>query len=511
MRNKQHLGKAKIPLTLGAVGVGGIFLFSYLTFVPNPVFADETQETEQRTLMNIKYMQQMSKQICDNTKENKSKRLIDKRDGKYYWVTKLRDGNCWMTQNLDYNGGGEENQNPSNWDGKTSSGHVSNTAAYYNPDKNTEAAGQYYYYTYINHYGKGCSSSNGPSGCSNLFSLRSIDNDNLELEHYRIGNYYSWFAATTTAGGDDQASDSICPANWQLPIGGSTESGSFTALMNAYGISGGTNVGIIYNEDNPLHFVYAGYLNRGTLNMAGYHGRYWSSSTSQFNFEYNVYPDYSDSAYSGSSVRCVVATNKPNLAGNGNTDETLKPDPAYPDDPDLNPKPDIPPAIGNALISVMVNPVITIDVVSGAYADIDFTKIAQSAITVDVGANQGYQVLISTTQPDLEPASAAAGNDINGDGEEDIIPMIVADQNLTAGTSAWGIKKKKSAVDSSALSSTEDADKYSPVGVGNKTECFFRSALPDKATLELTVGITVNPLLPGGTYSTKVVVTGAVL
>lgn len=30
-----------------------------------------------------------------------TKQLKDTRDGKYYWVAKLRDGNCWMVQNLD--------------------------------------------------------------------------------------------------------------------------------------------------------------------------------------------------------------------------------------------------------------------------------------------------------------------------------------------------------------------------------------------------------------------------
>ena len=33
--------------------------------------------------------------------EGDTKQLIDWRDGKTYWVAKLKDGNCWMTQNLD--------------------------------------------------------------------------------------------------------------------------------------------------------------------------------------------------------------------------------------------------------------------------------------------------------------------------------------------------------------------------------------------------------------------------
>lgn len=57
-------------------------------------------------------MQDMSKQICnavyydegDKTGASvKSIQLVDKRDNELYWVSKLADGNCWMTQNLDFN------------------------------------------------------------------------------------------------------------------------------------------------------------------------------------------------------------------------------------------------------------------------------------------------------------------------------------------------------------------------------------------------------------------------
>ncbi len=54
------------------------------------------------SLEQLSYMQDMSPTICDNTAVHQTKRLIDTRDGKAYWVAKLKDGNCWMTQNLDY-------------------------------------------------------------------------------------------------------------------------------------------------------------------------------------------------------------------------------------------------------------------------------------------------------------------------------------------------------------------------------------------------------------------------
>ncbi len=56
-------------------------------------------------LTQLVYMQDMTAGICANTGNitpgnEVSKQLIDIRDGKQYWVSKLADQNCWMTQNL---------------------------------------------------------------------------------------------------------------------------------------------------------------------------------------------------------------------------------------------------------------------------------------------------------------------------------------------------------------------------------------------------------------------------
>ncbi len=63
-------------------------------------------------LLDLVYMQDMTSSVCSNTVaydgtdikgqpgSEVSKQLIDTRDGKAYWVSKLADGNCWMTQNL---------------------------------------------------------------------------------------------------------------------------------------------------------------------------------------------------------------------------------------------------------------------------------------------------------------------------------------------------------------------------------------------------------------------------
>ena len=73
-------------------------------------------------MMELTYMQDMTSSICHDTVgydqnynrdsngsyiitpgSEVTKQLIDSRDGKEYWVAKLADGNCWMTQNLALN------------------------------------------------------------------------------------------------------------------------------------------------------------------------------------------------------------------------------------------------------------------------------------------------------------------------------------------------------------------------------------------------------------------------
>lgn len=54
------------------------------------------------SLYDITYMQDISPEICANTRTGYTKQLIDNRDGNSYWVAKLADERCWMTQNLAY-------------------------------------------------------------------------------------------------------------------------------------------------------------------------------------------------------------------------------------------------------------------------------------------------------------------------------------------------------------------------------------------------------------------------
>ena len=258
--------KYRIPLILGVIGVGGMFLFSYLTFIPAQSFATDS-DTDQRTLMNIKYMQQMSDQICTNTKENKTKQLIDIRDGKSYWVTKLKDGNCWMTQNLAYNGGGtSRGTNCSGW-------QDTNTVAQYCNPGHTDG------------------------------------------DHASRGNYYSWPAAmngNTSATGTVQG---ICPNGWHLPTSNSTAKGSFGGLTTAYGAANNAS-GSTIMRGSPMYFQYSGRAYSSGIGNVGSGGYYWSSTPSSSTNTCYLYlgsgsanPSSLNARFGGFSVRCLVESN----------------------------------------------------------------------------------------------------------------------------------------------------------------------------------------------------------
>ncbi len=81
------------------------------------------------TLRQLVYMQDMTSEICGNTTMEETKQLIDSRDGKKYWVAKLRDGNCWMTQNLALDLSTSKTLTPAD----------TNVTANYTPNSNTDA------------------------------------------------------------------------------------------------------------------------------------------------------------------------------------------------------------------------------------------------------------------------------------------------------------------------------------------------------------------------------------
>ena len=228
------------------------------------------------TISTITYMQDMTPRICGASTENETKRLIDKRDGKYYWVAKLKDGNCWMTQNLDLDLSTDKFLTPSDTD----------ITRNWRPAESTTT-------TILNEY----------SGSDSGYSYDPGDQyyEDTDDEHYHIGNYYQLKAANVGYSGTTEAPSSICPKGWTLP-----REPQFQALID----SGLTTSNFM---DAPYYFVRGGYVYSTSLNYVGSRGCYWSATRSGAS-AVTYYLVFSSDGVSidaslgrtGRSVRCVA-------------------------------------------------------------------------------------------------------------------------------------------------------------------------------------------------------------
>lgn len=229
-----------------------------------------------------------------------TKRLKDVRDGKYYWVTKLADGNCWMTQNLalDITEAGltpELSDVTEPWNSQseyppeaTSSGLAEIAGSNYSGTKSW-TQGEYVYSTPLE--STSCTTDSGVDSLSDCIGgesgktfvnvdgwtasndpafMRKHDNRAVDESsktydaHYLVGNWYTLNAATAGTGVSAEApytaaSDSICPKGWELPTttaGFNDVSGSFFNLLDKYGVlltGGGVGSNAEVNNGRTLY------------------------------------------------------------------------------------------------------------------------------------------------------------------------------------------------------------------------------------------------------------------
>lgn len=340
-------------------------------------------------LSDLVYMQDMSPNICNNTYPTATdllsmteaekteaamhpvtKQLYDIRDGKQYWVAKLADGNCWMTQNLaldlDANSdgnavaitenGSQVELSPRNtdieavWKGVTkteteipartgaldySSARSWNLGklAWSNPSSKESCsqplpedlkelgyeASQWGVIYYGSDLAEICPLVKDVRGYAPtlIASEASAVDTTKEIydAHYLIGNAYAWNTATAGAGDDvtknlENATTSICPANWRLPTTGINKANAaewptslnddFYGLFYSYGYPslqdnatasewvnfdwGGLRTSIT-NDDVNLHYApgnftanIAVYYDKGYLGAFGEVTSLWSST-----------------------------------------------------------------------------------------------------------------------------------------------------------------------------------------------------------------------------------------
>ena len=216
------------------------------------------------TFDSIANMQDMTPELCANTKEHQTKTLRDIRDDNTYTVAKLKDGRCWMTQSLRIAG-------------KTLTSADSDVTSNYTiPASSGSGFGTY--------------------DTSSVY----VDSD---------GGLYTWYAATAGTGTKALSAQgqnttvSICPKGWRLPTGGN--GGEFEALNNRY-----SSISDLMANAN---FVLSGFLGGGSRADQGSGGFYWSSTVNSSDYAYylylntsNAYPAHYSHKYNGFSVRCIA-------------------------------------------------------------------------------------------------------------------------------------------------------------------------------------------------------------
>ena len=363
---------ATIPSSTTDMKEGSNFTTTYATYI-SPTQAAGTYLGQIKYLLthpsaatptSAYVMQEVAEWEDDLSNPGDSVQAIDIRDGKAYWVTRLADGNIWMTQNLDLDIGGA-NTAPLNSNNTDISTTASGSGIY--ADGYTEQDGVWTWTpvsTAItsNYYIDGNSvkpsawptdttghttpysadgrdtyfyTSNSTSNDTRYNSLQACKNASHtenECKRYFAGNYYNWSAAiasnnSTNIGSTvgDIASNSICPKGWRLPNASQTDNvnNEFGRMLYKAGITvnvtaGNDSVGYATGglnklRSNPYYFVRSGYITGGTLDSPGVSGYYWSSTVSDSAIAYylrfggtDIYPARYGARSNGWSVRCVA-------------------------------------------------------------------------------------------------------------------------------------------------------------------------------------------------------------
>ena len=290
---------------------------------PTPITLSEAYASEGKTMINGYYtMQDMTSTICEKTEAIGAQlQVLDIRDNKLYWISKLADNHCWMTQNLDLDL--DSNRTYTHWD--TDLGWTTmDEGAEWKPERSTINFGGTTVDGWINNYTRPYSAnpgniyyytSNSDADDIRYNSLQEcISAGHDDCAHYHAGNYYNWSAAVasnnTTASIEPQsnANNSICSKNWRLPQ--NNPANDFDNIFIVYNIKS-SNVSDV--QLAPIYLAKSGDID-GKLNARqGTRGGYWTSTIYNNNGAYRpVFQPRSFSTFSygwrgyGFSVRCLA-------------------------------------------------------------------------------------------------------------------------------------------------------------------------------------------------------------
>jgi hypothetical protein len=260
----------------------------------------------------ITYMQEITSSnkatILAQLTEGGAYYLRDSRDEEPYCVSKLKDGNLWMLDNL-------------RLDLTDSTTMAALTADNTNADAasltslrsgNRNAGDQYADGAFVAEW-----DSEHTTTYYNRASVNA-DSKDVTVTSYgagsgKVGVYYNYCAVSAGSYCYDEyaapedtndATQDLCPAGWRMPTGG--DSGEYQALYAAYS-SNATNF------RNAISTPLSGIFINGSANSQGTAGLFWSSIRYDVGNMYGLHVDSSSvgppaygSRYLGDSVRCLL-------------------------------------------------------------------------------------------------------------------------------------------------------------------------------------------------------------
>ena len=257
-------------------------------------------EPSTKTIANATYMQEVGS--CPNTlTTGMVYELTDSRDNQTYRVAKLKDGNCWMLQNLKL-------------------GRSTSTLTL--TPTNSDVDGNYVLNNKLPSPGK-----------FHAYTIDGVDGQNNSTEYYCTGDgtasdwescYYNWYTATAGTGTTyiatqgQNVNNSICPAGWTLPT-----QPEFQQLYNQYPSAAQMEVAnptttkentpTVGQATNTPGFLLSGSYGTGGAGYLGSDGFYWSRTAFSAQRVYDLYvgtssvsPAGVNGKYSGFTVRCLV-------------------------------------------------------------------------------------------------------------------------------------------------------------------------------------------------------------
>ena len=264
-------------------------------------------------------MQDSTADICKQIYVGATETLIDSRDNTTYTVGRLKDGNCWMLDNLALDlmdstilnslSAANTNIDPTN-----------ETAILTSLKSGNRTAGSQYATVGISSW------TSSHSFSVPLVNLASKDmlpttiansedpmKDAVIAGNWKVGGYYNYCAVSAGSycygDGDSNwgtpsgnATSSICPKGWRLPTGDAN--GEYQALYDK------ANTYTAYRS--ALHLPLSGMADNGSSGNYGNSGGWWSSTLydgfRMYDMDTHVIvdPAYPSTRYFGHTVRCIL-------------------------------------------------------------------------------------------------------------------------------------------------------------------------------------------------------------